>query len=134
MTSKITYTQNLRTEATHLDSGISIITDAPKDNQGLGQAFSPTDLLATSLGSCMLTIMGLNARTNEMNIDGTEAEITKIMAAYPRRVVEIVVKIKFPDRKYSNQEMKMLEIAALNCPVAKSLHPDIKQNVSFIWT
>ena len=134
MTSNIFYHGELRNTLTHLASGQSFITDAPLDNRGKGQAFSPTDLLATSLGSCMLTIMGLNARTNEMNIDGTEAEITKIMAAYPRRVVEIVVKIKFPDRKYSNQEMKMLEIAALNCPVAKSLHPDIKQNVSFIWT
>ena len=132
-TSSIIYTGELRTVATHLQSGIEIITDAPTDNQGKGEAFSPTDLLATSLGCCMLTIMGINARTNGMNIDGTKVEITKIMAANPRRVSEIGVLITLPNNSYSEKERKMLEIAALNCPVAKSLHPDIKQDVKFIW-
>jgi putative redox protein len=132
-TSSIIYTGELRTVATHLQSGVEIITDAPTDNQGKGEAFSPTDLLATSLGCCMLTIMGINARTNSMNIDGTKVEITKIMAANPRRVSEIGVIITLPNNSYSEKERKMLEIAALNCPVAKSLHPDIKQDVKFIW-
>lgn len=132
-TSSIIYTGELRTVATHLQSGVEIITDAPTDNQGKGEAFSPTDLLATSLGCCMLTIMGINARTNGMDIDGTKVEITKIMASNPRRVTEIGVVITLPNKAYSEKEIKMLEIAALNCPVAKSLHPDIKQDVRFVW-
>lgn len=132
-TSSIIYTGELRTVATHLQSSVEIITDAPTDNQGKGEAFSPTDLLATSLGSCMLTIMGINARTNGMDIDGTKVEITKRMAANPRRVSEIGVVVTLPNKSYSEKERKMLEIAALNCPVAKSLHPDIKQDVQFVW-
>jgi putative redox protein len=132
-TSSLIYTGELRTVATHLQSGVEIITDAPTDNQGKGEAFSPTDLLATSLGCCMLTIMGINARNNGMNIDGTKVEITKIMASNPRRVSEIGVVLTLPNKSYSEKERKMLEIAALNCPVAKSLHPDIKQDVQFVW-
>jgi len=132
-TSSLIYTGELRTVATHLQSGVEIITDAPTDNQGKGEAFSPTDLLATSLGCCMLTIMGINARNNGMDIDGTKVEITKIMASNPRRVSEIGVLLILPNKSYSEKERKMLEIAALNCPVAKSLHPEIKQDVQFIW-
>lgn len=132
-TSTIIYNGQLRTVAKHLQSGIEIITDAPTDNQGKGEAFSPTDLLATSLGCCMLTIMGINANTNGIDIDGTRVEITKIMASNPRRVSEIGVIITLPNKTYSEKEKKMLEIAALNCPVAKSLHPEIKQDVQIIW-
>ncbi len=132
MTIKTIYTGGLRTEATHLDSNTTILTDAPKDNQGNGEAFSPTDLLATSLGSCMLTIMGIAARTHGINIDGTKTEITKIMSADPRRVAEIVVVFNFPEGvEYSPKERKILEAAAHSCPVSKSLHPELVQNVTF---
>ena len=130
-TSKITYTGELRTAAIHLKSGIEIITDAPIDNQGKGEAFSPTDLLATSLGNCMLTIVGIAAKTHGFNIDGTTAEITKIMGENPRRVAEIVVDLQFPANNYSDKEKEIIERSAKTCPVAFSLHPDIKQALSF---
>jgi len=130
-TSKITYTGGLRTSSVHLKSGIEIITDAPIDNQGKGEAFSPTDLLATSLGNCMLTIVGIAARTHGFNIDGTTAEITKIMGENPRRVIEIVVNLQFPANNYSDKEKEIIERSARTCPVAHSLHPDIKQNIAF---
>ncbi len=126
-TSKITYTGELRTTSLHLKSGIEIITDAPVDNQGKGEAFSPTDLLATSLWNCMLTIVGIAARTHGFNIDGTTAEITKVMGENPRRVAEIIVDLQFPANGYSDKEKEIIERAAKTCPVAYSLHPDIKQ-------
>jgi len=125
------YISDLRTEATHVRSGVKLTTDAPVDNQGKGEFFSPTDLLATSLGSCMLTIMGIAARTHGFNIDGTEVSITKIMGTDPRRVVEIVVELTFPHNNYSAKERKLLELSAKECPVANSLHPDLKQNIIF---
>ena len=124
------YLGGLRTEAEHLQSGNRITTDAPTDNQGKGEFFSPTDLLATSLGSCMLTIMGIAARTHGFDIDGTEVEITKVMGTAPRRVVEIVVDLTFPS-DYEPKVKKILEAAAHECPVANSLHPDLKQTVIF---
>ncbi len=130
-TSKITYTGDLRTTSVHLKSGKEIITDAPVDNQGKGEAFSPTDLLATSLGNCMLTIVGIAARTHGFSIDGTTAEITKIMGENPRRVTEIVVNLQFPANSYSDKEKEIIERSARTCPVACSLHPDIKQNITF---
>ncbi|MEJ5993049.1 OsmC family protein [Pedobacter sp. Du54] len=130
-TSKITYTGDLRTNSVHLKSGVQIITDAPIDNQGKGEAFSPTDLLATSLGNCMLTIVGIAARTHGFNIDGTTAEITKIMGENPRRVTEIIVNLQFPSTNYSEKEKEIIERSAKTCPVAYSLHPDIKQNITF---
>jgi uncharacterized OsmC-like protein len=131
-TIKTTYIGGLRTEATHLQSGTKIITDAPVDNQGKGEAFSPTDLLAASLGSCMLTIMGIAARTHEIDMDNTQCEITKTMAANPRRVAEVVVNFKFP-KTYTEKEQKILTNAALTCPVYYSLHPDLKKTVDFGW-
>jgi putative redox protein len=130
-TSKINYMGNLRTEATHLRSGQTIITDAPPDNNGKGEAFSPTDLLATSLGSCMLTIMGIAAEKHTINIEGTSLEITKIMASDPRRVSEIIVEFKMPENSFSDKEKKILENAAYTCPVAKSLSSELKQTVIF---
>ncbi len=121
----------LRTEAEHVRSGNKIVTDAPLDNQGRGEYFSPTDLLATSLGSCMLTIMGIAARTHGFNIDGTKVSITKIMVTNPRRVIEVVIELTFPHNSYSQKERKILELSAKECPVALSLHPDIKQTVRF---
>ncbi|HUW05650.1 MAG TPA: OsmC family protein [Williamwhitmania sp.] len=125
------YIGELRTEALHVRSGNKIVTDAPIDNQGRGEFFSPTDLLATSLGSCMLTIMGISARTHGFDIDGTDVKITKIMGTNPRRVVEVVVELTFPHNNYSVKERKLLELASKECPVANSLHPDLKQNVIF---
>jgi putative redox protein len=126
------YQGDLRTRAKHLQSGNELITDAPTDNQGRGEAFSPTDLLATALGSCMLTIIGIAAKTHGFNIDGTEVKITKIMANNPRRVAEVVVEFFFPkSQSYSKKERILIEKAALECPVAKSVHPDLKQTVSF---
>lgn len=130
-TSEIIYLGGLRTEAVHLQSENRIITDAPTDNNGRGEAFSPTDLLATSLGSCMLTIMGINAEKNNIDITGARVTIKKIMAANPRRVRRIEVDIRMPEKGYTEQEKELLENAARTCPVAYSLHPDIDQNITF---
>jgi putative redox protein len=130
-TSKIVYNGNLRTEATHLRSGQTLITDAPVDNNGKGEAFSPSDLLATSLGCCMVTIMGMIANNSNINIDGTKIEITKVMESNPRRVSEIIVEFTMNGNQYSDKEKKLLENAAHTCPVAKSLSADLKQTVIF---
>ncbi len=129
----ITYLGGLRTEARHLKSGKIILTDAPPDNNGKGESFSPTDLMATSLGSCMLTVMGIVAERHQLDIAGTEVEITKIMDANPRRVVEIIVEMTFPKKDFSDKDKQLLEQTALACPVAKSLHPDLVQTVRFHW-
>jgi putative redox protein len=130
-TSKIVYQGNLRTESTHLQSGRTILTDAPIDNNGKGEAFSPTDLLATSLGCCMITIMGIVAERNALKIEGTSIEITKIMVSDPRRVGEIIVEFTMPKNNYSDKDKTLLEHAAFTCPVAKSLSQEIKQTVIF---
>lgn len=131
---KAIYKGNLRTEAVHLQSGSTIITDAPTDNQGKGEAFSPTDLLATSLGSCMLTTMGILADRLGLNIEGSTVGTQKIMANDPRRVGEIVIDLKIPDRAFDDKTKKMLTHAAHSCPVARSLSSELKQTVriSFI--
>jgi len=126
------YLGDLRTEATHVQSGTKIITDAPLDNQGRGEGFSPTDLLSASLASCMLTIMGIKARASNIDIDNTKCSITKIMAADPRRVAEIVISFKFP-KTYTEKEQQLLERAALTCPVYYSVHEDLKKTVDFGW-
>ena len=127
------YIGELRTEATHVKSQEKIMTDAPPDNQGKGEFFSPTDLLAASLGSCMATLMGIASRTHQINIDGTELRITKIMASNPRRVAEIQIDFDMPDIQYSEKEKAILVNAAKTCPVALSLHPDLKQTIQFLW-
>jgi len=133
-TSTVIYRGALRTEATHLDSGEVIKNDAPKDNQGLGQAFSPTDMTATSLATCILTTIGIVAKRDGMTpIDGARAEITKVMYADPRRIGEVHVYIQMPDAGFSDKEKKLYENTAHACPVARSLHPDIKQVVKFTW-
>lgn len=133
-TSKITYNGLLRTTATHIASGSQIISDAPIDNQGKGEAFSPTDLLATSLASCMFTIMGITANAHGLNIDGAEAEITKVMATEPRRVSAIHINFTFNDVKnFSDKDKKILAHAALNCPVYHSLNADINKVINFGW-
>ncbi|CAN6959893.1 MULTISPECIES: OsmC family protein [Psychrobacter] len=128
-TSKVTYQGDLRTTAIHLQSKDEIITDAPTDNQGKGEAFSPTDLLATSLASCMLTIIGIKARDMDIDIAGTMAEVTKVMAADPRRVSEVHIVITF-NQQLDDKTQKIFYNTALTCPVANSLHPDIIQKVT----
>ncbi len=132
-TIKTIYLGDLRTENEHLQSGNKIITDAPTDNQGKGEAFSPTDLLATALGNCIMTIMGIKARDNGIDIRGTEIEITKIMASEPRRVAEVIVDFTFPKKGYSDEEKKLVESVAGISPVPLSLHPDLKQTIKFNW-
>lgn len=127
------YEGNLRTRAKHLGSGNEIITDAPVDNQGKGEAFSPTDLLSASLGSCMLTIMGIAANTHHIDMDQTQIRITKIMASNPRRVAEVQIEFDMSDKDYSDKEKTILEHAARTCPVALSLHPDLVQSITFNW-
>jgi uncharacterized OsmC-like protein len=133
ITSEITYLGNLRTQSKHLASSAVIVTDAPIDNHGKGEAFSPTDLMSNALGCCMLTIMGIAANTHNFNIDGTVVQITKIMQSNPRKVAEIKVDFKMPANEYSIKEKVIIEQAAKTCPVALSLHPDLKQTVSFVY-
>lgn len=128
---KIKYKGELRTEAVHLKSGNIVVTDAPIDNKGKGETFSPTDLLCTSLASCMLTIMGIVAANNHLIIDGTEVEITKIMKTDPRRVGEIIIAFTMRENNFSEKEKQLLENAARTCPVAKSLSTDLKQTIIF---
>lgn len=133
VTVKSRYLGNLRVESTHLQSGNTIITDAPVDNRGKGEAFSPTDLLATSLGSCITTIMGIKAMDNGIDIEGTEVEITKIMDSNPRRVAEVIVEFYFPDKSYTHEQKKMIESVAGTSPVPLSLSAELKQTIRFHW-
>ena len=132
-TVKTVYLGNLRTENEHLQSGCKLITDAPLDNQGRGEAFSPTDLVATALGDCIMTIMGIKARDKGIDLDSTRIEITKIMNTEPRRIGEIQVTFYFPDKPYAEKDKKLLEAVSKTCPVALSLHPDIRQTIQFNW-
>lgn len=135
MTSTIVYKGDLRTELTHLQSGQVVETDAPVDNQGKGERFSPTDLLATSYGSCMITTMAIRAADMKLNFDGTKIEITKIMSSdAPRRVAGIKCELFFTKLfEATAQQKEQLERIARSCPVEKSLHPDVKLDVSFHW-
>lgn len=128
------YLGNLRTEIEHIQSGNRITTDAPLDNNGKGEFFSPTDMFASSLGSCMLTIIGIAANTHGFSIDGTTLEIEKIMAANPRRVAEIKIEVHFPkEANYTDKQKRIIEAAAKTCPVANSLHPDVIKNITYIY-
>ena len=133
-TSTVTYNGSLRTTAVHLRSGKTIITDAPTDNNGKGEAFSPTDLVATALASCMITIMGIRASKMNLNIDGTKAEVQKIMSSNPRRIAEVVINVTMPDNDFSERDRTILEKAARTCPVALSLHSDTLQTIHFSWS
>ena len=132
-TIRTTYLGNLRTENIHLQSGAKIITDAPLDNRGKGESFSPTDLLATSIGNCILTIMGIRAMDHGINIDGTEMEITKIMAEKPRRVDEVIIEFFFPNLAYTSEQKELIESCAGISPVPLSVHTDLKQTIIFNW-
>ena len=132
MTSKVTYLGDLRTASIHLQSGTEIISDAPLDNNGKGEAFSPTDTVANALASCMMTIMGIKARDLEVDLSGSIAEVTKIMNAEPRRIgaIEIDFVLKGTD---DSKQKTILERAAMTCPVFLSLHPDIEKRITFDW-
>nr|WP_319401069.1 OsmC family protein [uncultured Carboxylicivirga sp.] len=132
-TIKTTYLGDLRTENIHLQSGSKIITDAPTDNRGKGEAFSPTDMLATALGNCIMTIMGIKAMDNDIDLVGTELDITKIMTDNPRRVDEVVIQFNFPKKGYADDEKKLIESVAGISPVPLSVHPDLKQTIIFNW-
>ncbi len=133
MTAEIIYQGNLRTQATHIKSGNQLITDAPTDNRGKGESFSPTDMVATALASCILTIMGIKAEDKGIDIVGAKAETTKVMASTPRRIARIEVKVTMPDHPYSDKEKMLLEKAAHGCPVRRSLHPDLEEVLEIIW-
>ena len=132
MTSKITYLGNLRTSSIHLQSGTEIISDAPIDNNGKGEAFSPTDLLANSLGSCMMTIMAIKAR--DLNVDLTDSTVgvIKVMQTEPRRIGKVGIEMHMKGN-VTEKERIILERVAMNCPVYLSLNPEIKKEISFIW-
>ena len=132
-TSQTIYLGELRTENEHLQSGKKILTDAPVDNQGKGEAFSPTDIVATGLSACMMTIMGIKARDKGLDLTGTKIETTKLMSAEPRRIGEIIVEFTFPKGEFTDKDKTILEAVTKTCPVALSLHPEIKQTVIFNW-
>lgn len=131
-TSTITYVGDLRTVCIHLQSGTQILTDAPTDNHGKGEAFSPTDLVATALGSCMVSIMAIKSKDLNVDLKDSTLEVTKIMQAEPRRIAKIIVVLNMtivPDEKTKI----ILERAAMTCPVFLSLHPDIEKEITFNW-
>ena len=127
----VSYNGGLRCFATHFKSGVTTMTDAPPDNHGKGESFSPTDLLCTSLACCMITLMGITADQKEILLEHVEADIEKIMASNPRRVDEIKIHLRIKNLNYGEREKSILENAALTCPVAKSLSTDLRQTISF---
>lgn len=130
-TIKSSYLGNLRTESTHLQSNSNLVTDAPVDNNGKGETFSPTDLVASALGSCMVTIMGIIAEREDLNLEGLSWEVTKIMQVSPRKIEEIKINF-FWDKPIDDKSMiQKLKNAAKTCPVALSLDPSIKQTLDF---
>lgn len=130
---KAKYLGGLRVECTHIASGTTIITDAPVDNHGKGEAFSPTDLCSTALATFCMTIMGIYAQQHDVDITGTEISITKIMSANPRRIGKIQVIFDMPDREYTDKQKASLERCAHTCPVHLSLHPETEQEFVFNW-
>lgn len=134
MTSTVIYEGELRTVATHLQSGTVIETDAPVDNQGKGERFSPTDLVVTALGSCMITIMGIKARDMDVDLQGMKISVMKHMKADPRRISGIDLTFEFPETlQLEEKKRTILERAAHTCPVMYSIHPDIEVKVVFNW-
>lgn len=129
-TSSFRYLGDLRLEVKHERSGQTFVTDAPVDNNGKGAAFSPTDLAATSLGLCMVTIMGIAAPVHGFTMEGVRGEITKIMASNPRRISEVIVDLYFPDNAYTEKHKQVIRHISKTCPVALSLSPELKQEVN----
>jgi uncharacterized OsmC-like protein len=131
-TASTIYLGELRTQATHIRSGNKIITDAPLDNHGKGEAFSPTDLVSAALLSCMMTVIGIMANTHQVDVSGMSGEVLKVMGTDPRRITEIHIQLRFP-RDYKEHDRVLIERTARTCPVAKSLHPDLVQDIQFIY-
>lgn len=129
--SKVEYLGELRTKGVHLKSSEEIITDAPTDNNGKGEAFSPTDLVSTALAQCMITLMGIAANTHKIDLQNVKAEVSKIMASEPRRISGIHIEIFISDQKYTEKQKTILERAAITCPVAQSLSDQLEQRVKF---
>lgn len=127
------YLGNLRCEWKHEASGATVISDAPTDNHGKGEAFSPTDICATSLAACAMTIMGIYAQTRGLDISGATFEVDKVMSKEPRRIGEINIVFRIPDRDFDAKTKISLQRAASTCPIHLSLHPEIKQNMTFTW-
>ncbi len=132
MTSKVTYLGELRTQCRHMRSGNEFITDAPLDNNGRGEAFSPTDTVATALASCMLTVMGIKARSMGLELKGAYAEVTKTMAANPRRISKIEVTL-YLSSDIAEEVRSLLERVGNTCPVFQSIHPDIETVIQYHW-
>ncbi len=134
MTAEIIYTGELRTDCKHVKSGTTIETDAPTDNKGKGERFSPSDLIAAALGSCIITTIGIKMEEGDLNFSGTKVSVTKVMVSNPRRVGEFIVDIRFPkELQLDDKQKTMVENLAHACPVAKSLHPDLKQTINFLY-
>ena len=131
MTSKVVYLGDLRTECTHIQSGTKIITDAPLDNHGKGESFSPTDLLATSLASCMMTIIGIYCKNHGINFDSCTAEIEKIMGVNPRKVEKIIVHMDFTGNNWDSSTLEKVIIAGKTCPVAKTIEDSVQIEFNF---
>ena len=129
----VKYLGDLRTECIHVASGTTLVTDAPVDNHGKGESFSPTDLCVTALATCAMTIIGIYAQAHAVDVTGTTIEVTKTMSADPRRIGKIEVVLHMPDRDYTDEQKLMMERATLTCPVCLSLHPDVEQVFTFKW-
>jgi|TARA_B100001057_G_C22388086_1_gene771080 uncharacterized OsmC-like protein len=125
------YFGGLRVSSTHLASNTEIITDAPVDNSGKGDSFSPTDLVATALGTCMITVMGIYAEKNGILMPNVYSRTNKVMSSSPRKISKLKIEIIFEGNQLSEVEKQSLKDVALNCPVAKSLHPDLQQEIEF---
>lgn len=132
-TAKTKYIGDLRTEIVHLRSGSIITTDAPVDNKGKGEFFSPTDMVASALGSCIFTIMGIAAKEHGFSIDGSSCRITKIMTDSPRKIGEIIIEFDFTGCVYSDKQKKILEYCVKTCPVSLTLHESVSQNVTLLF-
>jgi uncharacterized OsmC-like protein len=132
MTSKVTYLGDLRTTSTHLQSGTEILSDAPTDNHGKGEAFSPTDLVANALGSCMISIMAIKSKDLNVNLEGSTVEVTKIMQAEPRKIARIEIIMNMAIAADDKTKI-ILERTAMNCPVLLSLNPDIEKDITINW-
>lgn len=128
---EVSYLGGLRTKATHLRSGVQIVTDAPTDNNGRGESFSPTDLVCSALCSCMMTLMGILAERERIRLEGLSAEVIKVMASNPRKISEIHIRLKHEHLVATAEQKEKLKRAALTCPVALSLGQDLKQEISF---
>ena len=133
MTATVTYNANLRTTCLHLQSGSSFETDAPSDNKGQGARFSPTDLIATGLGACLITTMGIKAESMDIKLDGAKVDVTKVMMSEPRRIGKIVIAVTMPALNLDEKTIEILERVGRTCPVERSLHPDMELDISFKW-